>query len=344
MSTNGSTSTTRTCDAAGRPARLALQAIDRFGLDLSGRRVYTEAASNAFAWTALTAALAGAEVTAETRDSRFGTADAVEAETLRLARALGVAHRIRVVRAPDRAALADADLVTNLGFVRPISAEKVGWLKDGAVICLMWEPWEFRPGDLDLAACRARNIPVLGTNERDPLLRTFRSVGLLAVKLLMEQGVELLGCHVAVLGGGHFAGEARACLEALGALVTVADTPGALPPREGDGLPALDAVVCLEHERYDLLLAGPGGVLDTARPLPGGLPVVHVCGLLDADAALNAGCAVHPERPAAPGTMSFTTAHLGPKPVIDLHAAGLRVGQAWLDNDQQTLARLSLPL
>ncbi|WCB46378.1 hypothetical protein [Nitratidesulfovibrio vulgaris] len=340
---NGSTSTTRTCDAAERSARLALQAISRFGLDLSGRCVYTEAASNAFAWTALIAAMTGAEVTAQTRDSRFGTADEVEADTLRLARTLGVADRIRVVRAPDRAALARADVVTNLGFVRPISADKVAWLKEGAVICLMWEPWEFRPEDLDLAACHARGIPLLGTNERDPQLRTFRSVGLLAVKLLLEQGLEILGCHVALLGKGHFADEARTCLESLGAQVTVADTPCALPCDDAGHAP-LDAAICIEHMRHDLLLVGQGGVLDTSRPLPVGLTIVHICGLADPEAARAAGCAMHPECPAAPGVMSFTTAHLGPKPVIDLHAAGLRVGQAWLDNDPQTLSRLCLPL
>jgi hypothetical protein len=48
-------------------------AIDRLELDLSGKVVLTEAATGAYIVTPVIAALAGAEVYAFTKDTRYGT-------------------------------------------------------------------------------------------------------------------------------------------------------------------------------------------------------------------------------------------------------------------------------
>jgi len=55
--------------------------------------------------------------------------------------------------------------------------------------------------------------------------------------------------------------------------------------------------------------------------------VVHVCGALDTEAVAAADLSCLPSDPAPFGSMSYTTGYLGPRPVIDLHAAGLRVGE-----------------
>ena len=70
--------------------------------------------------------------------------------------------------------VAQADIITNSGHVRPIDAEMIGWMKPTAVIPLMYEAWEFRDADLDLAACQRRGIVVAGTNERHPAISTCR--------------------------------------------------------------------------------------------------------------------------------------------------------------------------
>ena len=95
-------------------------AIDRVELDLSGVTVLTEAASGPFVVTPLIAARAGGSVVAITRDSRHGNADDVRGYTTEWARHFGVADaiEIHVGSAVERAA--EVDLVTNLGFVRPI--------------------------------------------------------------------------------------------------------------------------------------------------------------------------------------------------------------------------------
>ena len=90
----------------------------------------------------------------------------------------------------------------------PVRATFVSRLKPGAVVSLMCEPWEVRPQDVDVAACRAAGIPVLGTNERDPGVQTFRFVGMLALKLLLELEIEVLSSRIVVVSGG---GSAATC-------------------------------------------------------------------------------------------------------------------------------------
>ena len=60
---------------------------------------------------------------------------------------------------------AQSDIVTNSGMLRPINDEVVSKLKKTAVIPLMWETWELRPGEIDIISCQKNKIPVIGTNE-----------------------------------------------------------------------------------------------------------------------------------------------------------------------------------
>lgn len=319
-----------------REYRLMEQALGLFGLDLRGRKVLTEAASNAFLWTPLLAALAGAEVVAVAGESRHATMRQVIDETSRHARALGLAERIDIRAGRTSGLGAGAEIVTNLGFVRPIDADVVGKMEPDGIVCLMWEPWEFRPGEIDLDACARRGIAVLGTNERDPRLRTFSYVGLTVIKLLLERGVEVLGSQVLLLGSGPFVEETARQLRLLGASVherleDCPDTP--------------DCAVCLEHSAHDQCLVGEGGLLDLGRCEGRRIPLIlHVCGKVDMRHVEAHGGTCIPALPARCGYMSFSTAYVGPKPVIDLHAAGLRIGQAWLERDTAVLDALALPL
>lgn len=322
-----------------REYRLMREAIESFELDLGGRVVLTEAATNAYTWTPLLAALAGAaRVFAVTADSVFASAGEVERATNAHADALEVRNRVEVIRDKRPEDLAIVDIVTNLGFVRPIDAGMVGHLKRGAVVSLMWEPWEFREGDIDLEACRGHGVAVLGTNEADARLETVKYVGLTVLKLLLSHGVEVRGSRILLLGAGRFVDAARACLVSLGAVVEQL-------ARGGDGPRGIfDAAVCLEHEDRDLLLVGRGGLLgDHVATDRVGL-IVHVCGKVDPAFAAARGWHLVPPDPAAPGHMSFATDYVGPRPVINLHAAGLRVAQAYLENEPSVLASLALAM
>ena len=188
-----------------RIEKLIGDAINTYDLDLSGLTVFTEAASGNYVVTPLIAALAGSDrVFAITRDSKYGKAADIQNFTLELAQRWGVEDRIEVVPDKSPAILSQVDIVTNLGFVRPIDRSMIAHLKPTAVLPLMWEPWEFREADLDLSECRRAGITVLGTNEREPRLNLFTYVGYLAVKLAFELGIEVYRSRVVIIGSGVF--------------------------------------------------------------------------------------------------------------------------------------------
>lgn len=311
-----------------RIARLLRDAVGKFSLAMRSRTVLTEAGSGYFSVTPLLAALGGAEkVYALTRDSRYGRADAIEAETMARAQQLGVASRIKILRDRKDRRLEEADVVTNLGFVRPIDRALLDRLKAGVVVPLMWETWEYREQDLDLSLCRERGIPVLGTNEHHPKLDTFGYVGQVAHKLLYELDIEILGSQVGVLGGGEFAARTVQALERAGARCHSL-TVDLLARSEGE-LANADALVVVEHhDRRELI--GEHGVISAERlkNINPGLAIAHICGGVSQSDVERAGLAFLPRTIAPAGFMSTSTAYVGPKPVIELHAAGLAVGQA----------------
>jgi len=315
-----------------RVERLLRSAIDAFELDLEDTPVLTEAASGPFVVTPLLAALAGSpRVVACTRDSPYGGAAEVASNTQEWAQRLGVAAALDVSSAPAADHAPDALLVTNLGFVRPIDEAFVSRLPPGAAVALMWETWEHRPGDVDVAACRAHDVPVLGTDESDPRLEQFGYVGLVAVRLLLEAEVEVYRSRVAVVGTDPFGAAVAQAVESLGGEVVrlVPEHPGWTAPLAAAPGP-VDAVVLAEHRLATGLVGGADG-LDPAWLASLGTPLVHLSGAVDDSLLEAAGVPKLPERRVPPRVMTVTTDLVGPRPVVDLHAAGLRVGQALVE-------------
>jgi hypothetical protein len=200
-----------------RVIRLIDRIIELLGIDLRGSTVLTEAASGYYALTPLIAARAGAErVFALGRDTRYGTFCDISKQIQELAEATNLSGRIEFLSDRKDSRVGDADIVTNLGMVRPLDASLLAKLKPGAVIPLMWETWEFRPEDLDLTECLKLNIPVLGTNEHHPDLQIFPYVAQTAVKLLHEAGYEIFRSRIALVGHGEFASLSKSLLEQMG--------------------------------------------------------------------------------------------------------------------------------
>ena len=63
------------------------------------------------------------------------------------------------------------------------------------------------------------------------------------------------------------------------------------------------------------------------RSINPGVVLVHVAGNVDRAELEAVGVLVRPSRFARPGHMSVATDYLGPRPLTDLHTAGLRVGE-----------------
>ena len=131
-------------------------AVARTGLDRSGMTILTEAATGAYGVTAPIAALAGAkQVLALARPSPYGSVREAADWTKPLAASSGVGSAVRVVEElPDN--LRPIDLITNSSHLRPINARMIHQLGENCVIALMFEAWEFRPQDIDLALCREK--------------------------------------------------------------------------------------------------------------------------------------------------------------------------------------------
>lgn len=313
-----------------RTARLVLDAVDAFDLDLDGYTVYTEAATGGFAATAATAVAAGAEtVYALAYDSSHGSAQQAREHTRRLTAHVGDDHKLSFPETKRAEHFMEADIVTNTGFVRPIDEQVADWLSPNAAVPLMFETWEFREADMDIEALWRRDIPVLGTDERDDRVATQRYLRALAVAIAFECDVEVMDGEFVVLGDGRMASHAAAGLEALGGSVS------RVGPNDvnGDGtvlvenITDIDVLFVIDH-LTDELLVGDEGLVDSAmlaEHAPG-VTVAHIAGPVATDDLEVAGLRYVPDEPAPPGTMSYTTGHLGPRPIVDLHAGGLHIG------------------
>ena len=313
-----------------RVRRLMHAACQAFDLDLTGITVLTEAASGPFVATSLLAALAGSpRVVAWVRDTTYGSVDEVDAYVDRWAKDLGVRSQIEVLERPPSPDVSDIDLVTNVGFVRPIDRAMIATLPAHAAVASMFETWEHRPADVDVPACRDRGIPILGTNESDPRLGTLRFVGTSVVRLLFDADIEVTGDAIVVVGSAPFGPTIADAVRALGGAVTLVDpTAPSWPPADGlaDALRHADAVVVAKHRSEQSLVGAEG--LDISAIADSGAPVVHLSGVLDEGLLEDHDVRKVPGRLVPARTMTVTTGYAGPRPVIDLHAAGLKVGEA----------------
>lgn len=322
--------------APGRLVTLAHQAVDRCGLDLTGRHVVTEAATGAYASTAVLAALAGARVTALARGTRHGSVAQVRAWTERVTAAAGVTDAVDVVDVLSPQVLGTADVVTNSGHLRPIDEAFAARLRPGAVVPLMMEAWEIGAGrvDVDLAALRRRGVAFAGTDERHPAVGVFDYLGVMALKLLLDAGVPVHGCDVLLLCDNPFAPHLVATLRACGARVTVTESAQSAP--EGPVDAVLVSLTPGDRPRVDR-----SALARLAEVAPHAL-VAQFFGEVDREAAADLRIRCWPEPAPRPGHMGVLPSDVGPEPVVRLQAGGLRVAQVLLlPEDQRTPADLA---
>jgi hypothetical protein len=307
-----------------RLVKLIRDAIAVLELDLSGLTVLTEAASGPYVVTPIIAALAGAErVLALTRDSRYASAEAVIAQTRALEALCGVEASVEICTRRSLDLFAQADIVTNLGFVRPIDAEAIAEMKPKAVVPLMCEVWEFRPGDVDLEACRSKGVLVLGTNEDYLGLEVFAYSGWLCLKMLFDAQIEVHKSKIVVVSSDKFGGAIEELLMRLGVSVRLVPTLRGI-----ENIHDTDAVVVADYTREDMII-GPEGDL-TAADLVTTAPaatVIQFAGRVDVAGLSAVGVTVYPGVEMSGHRMALTLAAIGPRPVVELHAAGLKVGE-----------------
>jgi hypothetical protein len=325
-----------------RNSRLLRELIAHFGLNLDGLNVYTEAASGHYAYCPVLAALAGAKhVTAQVNDSRFGLAREIIEKTYQLAKVYGVAEKIECIDRRSHDQLAQADIVTNSGHVRPIDRDLINVLKKTAVIPLMWETWEFRQQDFDLASCKESGILTLGTNEQSFQCDMRPFIALTALKLLLTQGYD--GGKILLIGNSPLpALPVFDHIKRLGIdVVWASDDPDAQISYKkiANHFSAFGQdyshLLVAEHKNPCLLL-GQNGLLTGSklREINPGLRIVVMCGNVDLENLILNNMFIFPKVIQPFGTISYQPYELGPRPVLTLYAAGLKIGE------QMTRARL----
>ena len=302
---------------------LIVQSIDTFNLDLSGRVLLTEAASGNYSCTPLIAAAAGARVYAFGKDSGYGKYEIVREELIRTSEEMGIANRLFIVNDLENVPFHTVDIVTNTGFLRPIDKSILSRIPSHCVIPLMYEPWEFRPSDLDLPYCLSKGIRVIGTNESDGRLNTMSYIGYTVLYFLLHEKLTPQSARILAIGSAKFNHAIVSVLQKLEYRID-AYTTDEFP--QGTDLRVYNAIVLTEFVSHQLLIGREQALIPIQR-LNKDHIVIHIAGNTDIDGLKSR---IYPASPAPARRMSYTTDFINPKAVIDLHAAGLKVAEGAL--------------
>lgn len=317
-----------------RAEKLIYETIELLKLDLSSMTVLTEAASGNFIVTPLIAAMAGADKTyVVCQNSVYGTVEEIQAYLYELMQFFDIPYE-RICYIEEKKSVAErVNIVTNLGFVRPITSEFIQRLPYDAAIPLMFETWEFRDSDINMNTCKVNNIPVLGTKETDSRLKIFNYVGVSVLKLLLENGIEVFKSHILLISSGEYLDSVKKVLENNGAVIKVYNPYNKYDSLDGfkDLLEHCDAVVVAEQKHKEMLLGDESGHIQISWLLKSKPIVIHIAGLVDDNLLEENQIKKQPAKRISYGYMTVTTEYAGIRPVIELHAAGLKVGQALVE-------------
>lgn len=297
------------------------KSIIECNLQLNGLTVLTEAATGAYIVTPIIAAMAGAKkVYAITQDTRYGSAEEVRQQTVNLAQLAQVRDKIEFITTKTQDIVAEADIITNSGHVRPIDAEMISWMNPHAVIALMYEAWEFRPQDVDWLACQKRNILIVGVNERHPAVDVFSFLGIMAIKQLLDAGIAVYNCDILLLCDNPFRTFIERGLLNAGARV---DTVGNLKQASLDKI--YDAiVVALQPQSYPVLSAEDAKLI---AKLWSEAVILQYWGDIDRAAFSEHNIPLFPLKAPKPGHMGVLPSDVGPEAIVRLQTGGLTAAE-----------------
>ncbi|MCM3271407.1 hypothetical protein [Paenibacillus elgii] len=320
-----------------RLKKICNESIELLNLNLSGLTIVTEAASGLFITTPLIALMAGAkEVICLTKDTVYGKVSEIKNDLLELSNRWGLGNPT-IITDRESPVLKQADIITNLGMVRPLDRSLLNHIGHQVVIPYMCEGWEIRPGDVDFAFCKEASIPVMGTNEDAPEMMIFSQCGMLALKMTLEVGLEVVGNKIAILSSDHFGKVIYETLSNAGAHCILFTSTNSY---EGLEKGEWDAVIVAEYNNRDVIIGNNGTISGTRfnELIENTYAIIQLLGLNEVEEIKQLMCKIYPDQTLAPHKMSRTLADLGPRPLILLHAAGLKVGEAMAKARQKGLS------
>lgn len=325
--------------------KLARQ-VNALELDLRGRVVLTEAASGPYVVTPLLAAMAGAKVFAFSRSTRYGSVDEVFAGTIN---SIGEeAFRkldISLIKELSPEIISQADIITNSGHLRPLDREKLSHARDGVVIPLMYEAWEWRDADMDLSYIRERGFLLGATNERHPEVDVFNYLGDMALKQIFDAGTCPYRNKFVLICNNDFGPFIARTISSVASALGVIDLPG--HRSRYDGLP-VEWLGNFPEVNIPASFADAEAVIFTAYPfdqnwmgentpinigqLKEGFKdpfILRYAGDVDPLALDQAGVRYFPAQVAS-GHMGVLPSAIGFDPIIRLQSGGLKAGEAML--------------
>ena len=325
-----------------------IQAVSCLNLDLKNKVVLTEAATGAYAVTAVIAALAGAKVFAYTQDTKYGSVADVKRDMFNLIDNFNIKNlNIEIIDKLDENIISQLDIITNSGHLRPLNEEKLRYAKDSLVIPLMYEAWEWREADLDLEYCRKRGFRIGATNERHPDVDVFSYLGDMALRLIFDSGKCLYKNKFVLICNNDFGPFIAKTLALICNLLGVIDTL-----ENKDKYPSNVKWLCefpeikIPDEFIDadaiLFTAYPFDKIwigDESSPIPLQSIVksfstpflLRYCGDIDTKAFTENNVPFYPVNVKS-GHMGILPSDIGFDPIIRLQAAGLKVGECLLNN------------
>jgi len=177
--------------------------VTQLDLCLKGKTVLTEAATGLYAVTPWVAALAGATVYAYGKSSQHGSWDVIKFEHLKWQ---NLFPKLKVCLINDLCpnVISKADIITNSGHLRPLDRYKLQYAKEQLIIPLMFEDWELREEDIDLAYCKEKRISIVGTNERYEYVNVFDYLGEMVLHHMHKADICVTGNKFILYCNNHF--------------------------------------------------------------------------------------------------------------------------------------------
>ena len=323
-----------------RNIRLVKDIISKLELKLNGLTVLVECANGAYSYTPIIALFAGADkVILCGKDTRYGKFEDNRSYIIQVAEKFSLdVDKLHFFK--DRVPvelIKEIDIVTNTGQVRPITKEFIECLNPTSVIPLMWETWEFRSNDLDIKACQNNGIPVIGTNENYEKIKLFDYDGILAIKLLLDLGLEVHNNKIVIVGGGIVGHHIEKIFSKLNIFnIWITETgferkQNCYSVHEIEKIlkfESIDSIVFAELNYKDEIIGQTSKLsfakLKTKFP---DLRIGHISGNIDIEELKSSKIYYLPKNIRPIGYISFGLDEIGPRPVIELMAAGLKVGE-----------------
>lgn len=310
--------------------------INFLKLDLSNKVILTEIGTNAYFFTPLIALLSRAKyVFIWAKDNQFAKAIDLSNSFKKLAQKYNFTNYEFSINTTNVEHIRQSDIITNLGNIRPIDKEFISYCKEGAIISLMYDAWEFRPEEIDIDYCKIRNIKLVAVNENATSFPIFISVEQLALKMAFEAGYEVYNNKIIVWSSDIFGEFTKRGFEKNNAQKVILTKNSEVVAQEISNIDFIFLCDYKQNENIDNILN-----FKKLKKINPSFGIIHLYGALSKQYLELLNIPIYPRENGRNQFMSRTFAHLGLYPALNLNIAGLKVAQAVLDNKKNELVQM----